>query len=106
MPVVSASFNNGSAGAAKQMLQPAGGKPFLRLTGENGEKLIYRQDSIKKLYNNDSKRYEDSMQKFEEERRAYANAVHYLIIKQRGGTTQKKKSKVGGFKELPLKTNK
>ena len=77
---------------------------MVQLAGEGGEKLIYRQDSIRKLCSNDSRRYEESMRKFEVERRDYANKVHHLIVKK--GTQAKKKPKNETKTDVRLESNK
>lgn len=79
-------------------------KPFVQLVGEGGTKLIYRQESVRKLYNNDSRRYEESMKKFEDERREYANKVHHLITKKRAQARKRGKNETQA--DVRLESNK
>ena len=84
LPIISASIDSdGDQEDNSKFRKGLIDKPFVQLEGEGGQKLFYRQDSIKRLYNNDSRRYEESMRKFEDERREYANKVHHLITKKR-----------------------
>ena len=84
---------------------PVDGTPYFQAEGDNGERILYREDSIKKLLNNNSLRYEANMQAFIDEYRDYSVEVHGLIIRGKGGS---KKPKKGGNeqKDFALISNK
>ena len=75
------------------------------MEGDNGEKILYREDSIKKLHNNNSLRYEKNMQAFIDEYHDYSAEIHGLIIRNKGSTKGKKKN-VDDTKDFALITNK
>ena len=81
----------------------ASGQPYFQVEGDNGEKILYREDSIKKLHNNNSLRYETNMKAFIDEYHDYAVEVHGLIIRNKGSTKGKK---VDDTKDFALITNK
>ena len=82
----------------------ASGQPYFQVEGDNGEKILYREDSIKKLHNNNSLRYETNMKAFIDEYHEYSVGVHGLIIRNKGSTKGKKN--VDEQKDFALISNK
>ena len=82
----------------------ASGQPYFQVEGDNGEKILYREDSIKKLHNNNSLRYETNMKAFIDEYHEYSAEIHNLIIRNKGSTKGKKN--VDEQKDFSLITNK
>ena len=83
----------------------ASGEPYFSIEKRNGEKILYREDSIKKLHNNNSLRYENNIKAFMDDYHDYSVEVHGIVCqKNKGG--KKDKGNVDEQKDFALVTNK
>ena len=57
----------------------ASGEPYFCIEKRNGEKILYREDSIKKLHNNNSLRYENNIKSFMDDYHNYSVEVHGIV---------------------------
>ena len=60
------------------------GKNVLEVPGPTGDKILYREDSFDKLFDNDSIRYEKGMKSFIDQHQDLSiNHIHGLIISKK-----------------------
>ena len=57
----------------------ASGEPYFMIEKRNGEKILYREDSITKLHANNSLRYEDNIKAFMDDYHDYSVEVHGIV---------------------------